>query len=201
MRLWAATRGGMVDGVYQAPAAGATSGRLVLATGAPRVNVSRAALGQTAAVGRRDGGHQVAAQAGRERRSVNQGRLRRPASGHQKRRRRGRDALSTSDDRRAQPRDHGRPEPRGGLGDRGQRRDHRSRSRSGVASVQRTRRARGRQPPAPAAAATERHSEAAGGGRVQRRAHQSAGQGPGRPAAARRWRCPIRRPPDEIVGQ
>ena len=45
-RLWAATRGGMVDGVYLAPAADATSGRLVLATGAPRVNVSRAALGQ-----------------------------------------------------------------------------------------------------------------------------------------------------------
>lgn len=45
-RLWAATRGGMVDGVYLAPAAEATSARLVLATGAPRVNVSRAALGQ-----------------------------------------------------------------------------------------------------------------------------------------------------------
>ena len=46
MRLWAATRGGLVDGVYLAPVVGATNARLVLATGAPRVNVSRAALGQ-----------------------------------------------------------------------------------------------------------------------------------------------------------
>ena len=45
-RLWAATRGGLVDGVYLAPVVGVTSGRLILATGAPRVNVSRAALGQ-----------------------------------------------------------------------------------------------------------------------------------------------------------
>ena len=46
MRLWAATRGGLVDGVYLAPVVGATNARLILATGAPRVNVSRAALGQ-----------------------------------------------------------------------------------------------------------------------------------------------------------
>ena len=46
MRLWAATRGGLVDGVYLAPVVGATTARLILATGAPRVNVSRAALGQ-----------------------------------------------------------------------------------------------------------------------------------------------------------
>ena len=36
----------MVDGVYMAPANDAVAGRLVLATGAPRLNVSRAALGQ-----------------------------------------------------------------------------------------------------------------------------------------------------------
>ena len=46
LRLRAATRGGMVDGVYVAPANDAVAGRLLLATGAPRLNVSRAALGQ-----------------------------------------------------------------------------------------------------------------------------------------------------------
>ena len=46
LQLRAATRGGMVDGVYVAPANDAVAGRLVLATGAPRLNVSRAALGQ-----------------------------------------------------------------------------------------------------------------------------------------------------------
>jgi DNA-binding MarR family transcriptional regulator len=46
LRLRAATRGGMIDGVYMAPANDAVDGRLVLATGAPRLNVSRAALGQ-----------------------------------------------------------------------------------------------------------------------------------------------------------
>ena len=130
MRLWAATRGGLVDGVYLAPVVGATNARLILATGAPRVNVSRAALGQrlllvaeTAATRLR-----LKPAVGDDR--LITGHLRRSTTGHQERCGRGRDALSPADDRRAQPRNHRRAEPRGGLDHRDQRRDHRSRSRS-----------------------------------------------------------------------